>query len=97
NGRRSKIWLRLFADGLAFFAKIEKFLWREAKRGGEQRGRKTLDSGVVFLHRVIEEAARCRDLVLDVGQLGLQLLEIGVGFKIGIRLRQRKELAQRAA
>src|SRR6516225_7298480 len=92
-----KLHLRRLADGLAFFAEIEELLWCKAERGGKQGSRETLNASVVFLHGVVEEAARRRDLVLDVGQLGLQLLEVGVGFQIGIRLRQGKELAQRAA
>ena len=47
----------------------------EAERAGKQRAGKLLDAGIVFLHRVVEEAARGGELVLDIGELGLQLLE----------------------
>src|SRR5579859_2370683 len=82
--------------GLAVGAEIEEVLLCEAEHAGEQSGRETLDPGIVFLHRVVAEAPRRGDLVLQIGQLGLQLLEIGVGLEIRIGLRQRKQLAQRA-
>ncbi len=63
----------------------------------EQGGRKLLDAGVVFLDGVIEEAAAGGDLVFDVGQLGLQLLEIRVGLEVGVGFRQRDEAAEGAA
>src|ERR1700733_7901079 len=86
--------LRRSGVGLAVGAEIEIILLREAKRAGEERRRKALDSGVVFLDRVVEEAPRRRDLVFKVAQLALQLLKIGAGFKVRVRLRERKELAQ---
>jgi hypothetical protein len=45
-----------------------------------------LNSGIVFLHRIVEEAPRRGNLVLQVGQLGLQLLEILACLEIGIGL-----------
>src|SRR3974390_3227639 len=81
TGRTSKLHLRRLADGFAVFAEVEKLPWRKAERGCEQRGWEALDASVVFLHGVVEEAAGGRDLVLDVGQLRLQLLEVGVGFE----------------
>src|SRR5690242_817070 len=77
-------------------AEIEEGLRMEAEHRGEQRRGKLLDAGVVFLDRVVEEAPRRRKLVLDVGELALQLLEIFVGLQIRIGLRQREQLAQRA-
>src|SRR6202035_1538077 len=71
--------LRHFLHGLAFLAEVEELPRRKAERGREQRRRELLDAGVVFADRVVEEAPRRRELVLDVGELGLQLLEIGVG------------------
>src|SRR4030095_3325077 len=62
----------------------------------EQGDRHLLDTGVVFLDRVVEEAATGRDLVLEVGQFSRQLLEIGVGLQIPIGLRQRDQPAERA-
>jgi hypothetical protein len=63
----------------------------------EQRGRHLLDAGVVFLHRVVEEAAAGGDLVLEVGQFARQLLEVGIGLEVRIGLRQRDQFAERAA
>ena len=55
-----------------------------------------LDASVVLLHRVVEEPARRRDLVFDVGQLGLKLLEVLVGLEVRIGLREREHLPERA-
>src|SRR5579864_977643 len=49
--------LRRLQLGLAVGAEIEEVLLCEAEHAGEQSGRETLDPGVVFLHRVVEEAA----------------------------------------
>ena len=49
------------------------------------------------LHRIVEEAAGGRELVFDIGQIGLQLLEVRVGLQIRIVLRQGEQLPQRAA
>src|SRR3989304_8217978 len=76
---------------------IEEFAMAEAERSGDQNGRELLDPRVVFLHGIVEEAPRRRELVLDVGELGLQLLEILIGLQVRVSLRQREELAQRAA
>src|SRR6516165_7114193 len=83
-----KFHLRRLADRLALFAEVEKLLRCEAEGGGEQGGRETLDARIVFLHGVIEEAARGRDLVFDVAQFGLQLLKVGIGLEVRIGLRQ---------
>src|SRR5262249_34760966 len=88
TGRTSKLHLRRLAYGLALLAEVEKLPRRKSERGCEQRRREALDASVVFLHGVVEEAAGRRDLVLDVGQLRLQLLEVGVGFEIRIGLRE---------
>src|ERR1700752_5376668 len=53
-------------DLLAAGAEVIKLLAGEAERAGEQRGRHLLDAGVVFLDRVVEEAAAGCDLVLEV-------------------------------
>ena len=52
--------------------------------------------GVVLADGVVEEAARGGELVLDVGELGLQLLEVRVGLEVRIGLRQRDQPAERA-
>src|SRR6202042_2108425 len=58
-------------------AEIEEILAGEAEHTGEQRRRHLLDAGVVFLNRVVVEAAARGDLVLEVGQFARQLLEVG--------------------
>src|SRR6516165_6246742 len=83
---------RRFANSRALFAEIEEILWREAERGGEQSGGKTLDPGIVFLNGFVEEPPRSGDLVLQIRQLSLQLLEIRAGLQVGISLGQGEEL-----
>src|SRR5258705_10663552 len=78
-------------------AEIEEIPTVEAEHAGEQCDRHLLDAGVVFLDRVVEEAAAGRDLVLEVGQLAGQLLEVGVCLQIRIGLRQGDQPAERAA
>src|SRR5262245_23055210 len=80
----------------ARLAEIEKFALAEAERVGKEHRGKPLDAGVVFLHRAVEETARGRDLVLDVGEVGLQLLEVGAGLEVRIGFAQREQAAQRA-
>src|SRR4051812_61913 len=62
--RALELHLRRRADGLAILAEVEEVLLRKSERCGEQRRREFLDAGVVFLHRVVEEAARGGELVL---------------------------------
>ena len=83
---RLELDLRRLLELAARLAEVEELLAAEAERAREQRGRHLLDAGVVFLHRVVEEAARGGELVLDVGELGLQLLEVGVGLEVRIGL-----------
>src|SRR6266540_986793 len=80
--RLLELHLRRLIERLAVVPEVEEGARREAEHAGEQRRRELLDAGVVFAHRVVEEAARRRELVLDVGQLGLQLLEICVGLEV---------------
>src|SRR5664280_2808504 len=68
-------------------ADVEERALAEAEDAGEQRRRELLDAGVIFLHRVVVEAARSGELVLDVGDLALQLLKALVGFEIRIGFR----------
>src|SRR4029077_8682107 len=56
----------LFELGTAL-AKIEKRALYEAEHSGEQRRRELLDARIVFLHRIVEEAAGGRELVFDIG------------------------------
>src|SRR5262249_56518648 len=67
----SDLHLRRRLDNLAVLAEVEERSRLETEHAGEQRGRELLDAGVVFAHRVVEEASGRRDLVLDVAQLGL--------------------------
>src|SRR5216683_6354736 len=92
-----KLHLWRLRDGLALIPEIEKLLRRKAERGREQRRRKLLNAGVVFAHRVVEEAPRCGDFVFDVGELSLQLLEIRVRLEVRVCLRQGNQTAKRSA
>src|SRR5436853_7468581 len=71
--------LRRLVELGARLAEIEEGLRMEAERAGDQCCGELLDAGVVFLHRVVEEATRGRELVLDVRDLALQLHEVLVG------------------
>ena len=62
------------------FAQIEERTLAESENTGEQRSWELLNACVVLLHRVVEEAARGGELVLDVAELALQLHEVLVGF-----------------
>ena len=66
----------------------------EAKRAGKKHRREGLRGCVVFLDRVVEEAAGSRDLVFEVGQLALQLQEILVRLEFGIGLGEGEELPE---
>src|SRR5262245_64206757 len=85
---------RCLVELCAGFAEIEKRPLREAENAGEKRRRELLNSRVVFLHRVVEEAARRGELVLDVGQVTLQLLEIRVRFQVRVALGECEQLAK---
>src|SRR6188508_31067 len=72
----SEFHLRCLLDLRTGFAQIEEGVLLEAERAGEQHGREVLDAGVEFLHRIVEEAPRGRELVFDVAEFGLELLEV---------------------
>src|SRR5882757_4048520 len=93
---RSELHRRHLLDFAAGGAEVEEILAGEAERRREQRGRHLLNAGVVFLNRVVEEAAAGGDLVFEIGQFARQLLEIGVGLEVRIGLGQCDQLAQRA-
>src|SRR5258707_9543743 len=78
-------------------AEIEELLAGEAEHAGKQRCGHLLDAGVVFLDRVVEEAAAGGDLVFEGGQFARKLLEIAVGLQVRLGLRQRDQAAERAA
>src|ERR1700730_5001394 len=92
----SELHLWRLVEGLALLAYVEELARRKAEDAGEQGGRELLDAGVVFLHCVVEEAPRRRELVLDIGEFGLQLLEIGVGLEVRVGLGEREQLTQGA-
>src|SRR5258708_21286945 len=91
-------WLKLhlwrLRDGLALIPEIEKLLRRKAERGREQRRRELRNAGIVFAYRIVKEAPRGGDLVFDIGELGLQLLEIRVRLEVRVGLRQRDQAAK---
>src|SRR5829696_819475 len=64
-------------------AEVEELARGEAHLAGEQHRRERLDRGVVFRDRVVEEAPRRRELVLDVGELGLQLWKLVLALRSG--------------
>src|SRR5215204_3501468 len=73
----SELHLRRLIEDLALLgAHVEEFLLREAERPRQQHRRELLDPGIVFLHGVVEEAARGGELILDIAELGLELLEV---------------------
>src|SRR5262249_61293786 len=76
-------------------AEIEKRSLGKSKHSGEEGCRKLLDARVVFLHRIVEEAPGCRELILDVGKVALQLLEVRVGLQVRVVFRKREQLPQR--
>src|SRR5689334_10820983 len=89
-----KLHLRRLIERLALLANVEELARPEAEHSGEQRGRELLDARVVLLHGVVEEPPRRRELVLDVGEFGLQLLEIGIGLEVRVGLGEREQLTQ---
>src|SRR5690606_37464249 len=65
----SELDLRRRIDGGALaFLEFEELALGESERAGDEDSRELLDRSVVFLDRVVEEAARGGDLVLDVGE-----------------------------
>src|SRR5215831_19900186 len=90
---RLELHLRGLVELLALLGtNVEELLRGEAKGAGEQHRGELLDAGVVLLHGIVEEAASGRELVLDVGELGLQLLEVLIGLEVRIGLAQREQL-----
>src|ERR1700712_2480051 len=71
--RPGKVILELHARRLlelrALVADVEEGAVSKTEYAGKQRRRELLDAGVIFLHRVVIEAARGGELVLDVGQV----------------------------
>src|SRR5262245_63189372 len=89
NCDTSKLHLRRLLEHLALLdADVEEIPRRKSERARQQHGGELLDAGVVFLHSVVEEAPRGGNLVLDVGELGLELLEVLAGLEIRVSLAQ---------
>src|SRR5207253_4877536 len=78
-------------------ADVEKISRRESERSRQQHRGELLDPGVVLLDRIVEEAPRGGDLVLDVGELALQLLKILARLEVRVGLAQGEQLPQRPA
>src|SRR5690348_9151640 len=95
EGARLELYLRRLLGRGTVFAEVEERLRVEAERGRKQHCREVLDAGVELLHGVVEEAPRRCELVLDIGQLRLQLLEVLVRLQVRIGLREREQLPQR--
>ena len=70
---------------------------REAAGARDEVGRERLDGGVVVAHRAVVVAARHLQLVLDLGQLALQLEEAARGAQLGVGLGDRQQAAQLGA
>src|SRR5262245_23111451 len=88
---RSNVELR--ALGLA---DVEEFTLGEAAAAGDHRGGELLDRRVVVADGGIVEAARGGDLVLDRGELALELDEVLAGLEVRIGFGESKHLAERA-
>src|SRR5262249_31786682 len=93
----SELYLRGLFHRLAVLTNIKEFVRRESERRRKQARRDLLDASIVFLNGIVEETPRRRDLVLDVGQLSLQVLKVAVALGIRIALCQREQWPQRPA
>src|SRR6478735_3355 len=80
-------YLRHLVHG-TFLAVVEpvKIGRAEAQRAGEKHRREGLDAGIEARHRGVEGAACSRELILDIGQLALQLLEVRARLEVRIGL-----------
>jgi hypothetical protein len=67
-----------------FGAEIEEVLRAETEGLGEEGRRHALALAVIFLRRIVVEAPRRGDLVLEIVELVLELQEILVGLELGI-------------
>src|SRR3954451_13097628 len=80
---------------IAVVVKPEELARAETERAGDQAGGERLLPGVVGLYDGVVVPARGRDLVLGVGQLVLQSLEILAGPQLWVALGHREQPAQR--
>ena len=74
----------------------KKWLFLEAGSARDQHIGKRLDADVEVAHGAVVVAPRHLQLILDLGELGLQLEEILVGLELRIGLGHRHQLAERA-
>src|SRR5664280_1973485 len=93
--RVSELDLRRLAGGLV--TDLEELTRLEAKRPGDDVRRNGLNRVVVVQHRVVVDLARGLDLVLGLGQLGLELLEVLGRAELRVGLGDGEELAERLA
>ena len=61
---------------------------RKPADAGQRRGRDGLDEVVVALHVRVEDPPRADDVVLDLGELGLEPAEAARGPQVGVGLRR---------
>ena len=95
TGRALESDLRCLA--LRLVLDFEELADREAERAGDDEARERLHRVVVREHGVVVDLAADGDLVLRLGELGLELPEVLVGLELGIRLGDREEPAERRA
>src|SRR5581483_12268893 len=74
---------------------FEKMLFMHAGDVCNQNIRESLDRDVEVAHRAVVVAPRHLQLVLDVGELGLQFQEILVGLELRVGFGDRQEPAER--
>src|SRR5689334_2842925 len=95
RGLRREVDLRRRSDRLLVLDRERRLLLvAEDHRG--QVHRELADEHVVFLHRLDEAVARCRDAVLGAFELRLQLAEVLVALELRIVLRDDEESSQGA-
>jgi hypothetical protein len=90
----SKLYFRRLVGHLTVVTELEELMRHETKSMREQHGRESLDHAVVTLDHAIDRTARSGELVLDAGQVGLEMLEIAVCLEVRVSLRQGEQLPQ---
>src|SRR3989344_4765567 len=88
-------WKPLEADLHGFprgsFLQLKKLSLLEAKEARDDIAGEGLYSSVEVAHHCVVKAARLLDLVFGIGELALELEEVGVGFEVGICLGHGKQ------
>ena len=82
---------------MRFVLDFEELSDREAERACDDEARERLHRVVVGEHGVVVDLPADGDLVLRLGELGLELAEVLVGLELGIGLGDREEPAERRA